>query len=300
MIHIHYLEQPSLNIIKKFKKKIKFVKISKYKQNNKKVTNLYVKLENFIGKNILDKFDNLKCVLSPTTGDNHIDRKYLKKNNIRLIKLSTKNKDIKKIYSTGEYTLSLILNSVRKIFNYRDNFINDIFDRYYYKVFQFRKYTIGIIGLGRVGRYLKKNLNYLKFKIITFDISTDKKSKLKLLLKKSDIVSLCIPSDNNSNFIDTIKLKYMKKNAILINTSRGEIINENQLLSHLKKNKNFFAVLDVIKKEQKKRNQSLIKYNKIKSNLVILPHVGGSTIDSMEIADNYIIDQVIKNYEKKK
>jgi lactate dehydrogenase-like 2-hydroxyacid dehydrogenase len=294
MIEIYYFERPSKRVIKKYIYEIKFIKIDNVFKNFSKVEILYLKLDKFVNKNFLDRFIGLKYILSPTTGDDHFDKKYLKKKNLKLLKLSPKSSQIKKITSTGEYTLTLILNSVRKLFNYRDNFIEKNYNRYCYDVFQFKNYTVGIIGTGRIGKYIIKKLKNLSFKIITYDNSIDHINKLKFLIKKSDIVSLNIPAEKNLNFFDKIKLSLMKKNSILINTSRGELIDENQLLSHLKKNKNFYAVLDVIKNEQKNKNKKLIQYNKKKKNLVILPHLGGATIDAMEIADDYIVQKILK------
>ena len=157
MVEIYYFETPSANVIKKYINEIKFLKIDNVFKNFSKVEILYLKLDKFIDKNFLDRFIGLQYILSPTTGDTHFDKKYLKKK-LKLLKLSTKSPQIKKISSTGEYTLTLILNSVRKLFNYRDNFIKNNYDRYYYDVFQFKNYTVGIIGTGRIGKYIIKKL----------------------------------------------------------------------------------------------------------------------------------------------
>ena len=157
MIEIYYFETPSINVIKKYSNKVKFLKIDNKLKNFKQVKILYLKINKFINKNFLNRFIGLKYILSPTTGDTHFDKKYLKKKNIILLKLSSKSSQIKKIYSTGEYTLALILSSVRRIFSYRDNFVKKNYNRYYHDVFQFNKYTVGIIGVGRIGSYLKKN-----------------------------------------------------------------------------------------------------------------------------------------------
>ena len=70
-------------------------------------------------------------------------------------------------------------------------------------------------------------------------------------------------------------------------------------MKFLKKNKTAFAILDVIKNEQQNLiNSEIFKYNKMNKNLVLFPHIGGATIDAMEIADKYVFKQLLKKYEK--
>ena len=93
----------------------------------------------------------------------------------------------------------------------------------------------------------------------------------------------------------------MKKDAILINTSRGEIINEKHLLSNLKKNKIKKAVVDVLQKEQRKNfsNNKMINYSKFNNNLIITPHMAGLTYESENIAAEIIYKKLIRNLNQK-
>ncbi len=300
-MQIYCLEFPQKKIIKFFKKKISFIKNLKNSKIPINAEIVYCKLNYFIDKKILPLNSKIKYLLSPTTSTNHIDLNYMKKKKVKIINLNPKDKIIQSITSTGEYALTLILSSVRKLFIFSS--INSKFnlnDRYLYNVFQFKKYTIGIIGKGRVGTYLIKQLKNLGFKVISYDRSKDPKIKLKKVLNHSDIISVNIDSKGNYNFFDKKKFNLMKKNVIFINTSRGEIINEKDLCIFLKKNKNSYAILDVIKNEQKKLKKNLLlEYQKKYKNLKIFPHLGGSTKDAMEIADNYILRKLINIYEKK-
>ena len=76
MIEIYYFETPSINIIKKYIYKIKFIKIDNVFKNFSEVEILYLKLDKFVNKNFLIRFVGLKYILSPTTGDNHFDKKF--------------------------------------------------------------------------------------------------------------------------------------------------------------------------------------------------------------------------------
>ena len=300
-MQVYCLEFPQKKIIKLFKKKIFFIRNL---ENSKVPINaeiVYCKLNYFIDKKILPSNSKTKYLLSPTTSTNHIDLNYMKKKKVKIINLNPKDKIIKSITSTGEYALTLILSSIRKLFIFSStNSKFNLNDRYLYDVFQFKKYTVGIIGKGRVGTYLIKQLKNLGFKVISYDRSKDLKIKLKKVLNYSDIISVSIDSKGNYNFFDKKKFNLMKKNVIFINTSRGEIINEKDLSIFLKKNKNSYAILDMIKNEQTKSKKNLLlKYQKEYKNLKIFPHLGGSTKDAMEIADDYILRKLINIYEKK-
>lgn len=300
-MNVYCLEYPQKKIIKRYRNKIKFIYVSdnSFIPSNAKI--IYCKLNYLIDKKIINPKLSLKYILSPTTSLNHIDLRLTNEKKIKILNLNPKSKDIKLITSTGEYTISLILSSVRRLFSFTDTpLIDYLKKRYLFNIFQFRNYTVGIIGLGRIGSYLNNHLKSLAFKTITYDKKTDKVSKLNELLKKSDIISINIDSKNNHNFFNKKKFNLMKKNVIIINTSRGEVVDEKDLILFLKQNPDSFAILDVIKNEQKQLDKNLLlEYKKKYKNLIIFPHLGGSTKDAMEIADDYVFKKLLKIYEKK-
>ncbi len=300
-MQVYCLEYPQKKIIKSFKKKISFSKDFKAQKIPTNAEIVYCKLNYFIDKRIIPLNSKIKFLLSPTTSTNHIDLNYMRKKKVKIINLNPNDKKIKSITSTGEYALTLILSSIRKLFLFSStNSKFNLNDRYLYDVFQFKKYTVGIIGKGRVGTYLFKQLKNLGFKVISYDKNKDLKTKLNKVLNHSDIISASIDSKDNYNFFDKKKFNLMKKNVIFINTSRGEIVNEKDLSIFLKKNKNSYAILDVIKNEQNKSKKNLLlEHQKKYKNLKIFPHLGGSTKDAMEIADEYILRKLINIYEKK-
>lgn len=278
------------------------LKDTKFLKKNylKKILGLIVNLENYYTKKNLKLFPNLKFILSPTTGINHLDQIYCKKKKIKIFKLERNDFFKKKIYSTAELTLTLILMSVKKISFFNNLTKNFIWDRYKYGINQFNNYTVGIIGNGRVGSILKSQLKLLRFKVVTYD-KKKKSDSLNYLLKKSDIISLHIPSQDNKNFFNKNKLRLCKKDVILINTSRGEIINEKDLITFLKNNKKSCAYLDVIDNEQKNlkdlKKNKILRYQKKYDNLYITPHIGGVSIEARKQTQEIIINKFL-NFTK--
>ena len=273
------------------KKKIRLIKInvnSKYRKD--KVKFIYIKFFKYLSKNFLKKFVNLEYIFSPTTGINHIDKNYCLKNNIKIIYLNDTEK-IKNISSTTELALTLLLSAIRRLGFYFRNHKYELAHRY----------TVGIIGFGRIGSTLFKLLNVLDFDVFFFDKKkkfTKHKKYLPLtkLLIRSDIISLHLNfNEKNSNFFDNSKFKLCKKNLCLINTSRGEIVDEKSLISFLKKNKKASAYLDVIKNEQtKKTNNPILKYNNLKKNLFLTPHIGGAASDALLYTEEIVIKELYK------
>ena len=89
-------------------------------------------------------------------------------------------------------------------------------------------------------------------------------------------------------------LKNLKKGSFIINTSRGEIINEEDLISLLDSGYIKAAALDVISDEKNFKRNKLIKYSKKNKNLLITPHIGGATYDSWANTENFVVDKLIE------
>lgn len=274
------------------------------KKDYSNVIAIYTKLKDKINQNNIKYFINLKYILSPTTGLNHIDEKIINDKKIKIISLRLFSKEIKKITSTSEFTIALILSASRKILEQSYFSKKSILNRYKYETYQFKNQTVGIIGYGRIGKYVAQKLSKLGFKVIINDVNKNiiqnkHFRSLKYLMANSNIISIHVNhTKKNENLIDKKYFKLCKNKPTLINTSRGELVNEKDLIKFLKKQKLSSAYLDVIRGEQaqyKKKKSELFKLNKTEK-LFILPHLGGSTLDAMTETENLIIDNFINNY----
>tara|TARA_Y100000590_G_C15720083_1_gene1013263 strand:- start:1125 stop:2054 length:930 start_codon:yes stop_codon:yes gene_type:complete len=147
--------------------------------------------------------------------------------------------------------------------------------------------TIGILGVGFLGTAVGKYLKKMEYKVIGFKKSYSQsikpfklynKKNINTFIKSSNIVVSILPSTKETeNFIDLNFLKQMKKDALLINIGRGVSLNENHLLQHLNKNKNFYVSLDVFKKEPLPKTHKFWNH----PNIIVTPHAAALTdIDS--------------------
>ena len=234
--------------IKKYKKKFRIIfKEEKKIFKNMSVIAILAGLEK-LNKKEIDKYPNLKIISRFGTGVDNIDLDYAKIKKISVLKTR-----YEPVLPTAELTISLILFIIKKL---------------YFNVYNLKKKkwiqiqgrnleskNIGIIGFGLIGKSVANILNKFGCKIFFCDkkkikYKNFKQVNLYKILKISDII--CLHSNytpDQRDFICKKTLNLMKKNCVLINTSRGGFINEKDLFIHLKKNKNFFAGFDCFKKE---------------------------------------------------
>ena len=159
------------------------------------------------------------------------------------------------------------------------------------------KKTLGIIGLGRIGKEVAKRAEPFGMIILAYDpyITSSKYKMVKLqnLLKQSDIISLHVPLNEKTRcLLDKKEFRMIKKGAVLINTSRGDVINETELIRNLKSGKISFAGLDVFS-ERLFKNSSVKKMD----NVILTPHIGAQTIEAKGRIGKAIIEKV-KNFQK--
>jgi len=220
---------------------------------------------------VLTKATGLKVISRLGVGLDNIDLDFAKKRNIKIYKTQTAPAP-----AVVELTLGLILDLLRKISEQNHQLKNGVWEKQMGSLL-FGK-TIGIIGLGTIGKNLIEITQGFRLKYLAHDIKQDKEfmekynvkyCKLDELLAGSDVVTIHLNlSEETNKIIDSGSLKKMKQNAILINTSRGEIIVETALLEALDKKHIAGAGLDVYREEP--YNGSLLQYN----NVITTPHIG--------------------------
>ncbi len=202
----------------------------------------------------LKKF-GVKLIALRCTGHNNINLQLLKKNNIKVINVKSYSPE-----SIAEYTLGLILSLSRKIYLSYQNTKNKNFILNDLVGFNLKNKTIGIIGTGKIGKIVIKLLKNFDTKILAFDIvKSDEISKLgakytslEKIYQKSDIISLHCPYNKENHYmINKKNIQKMKKNIMLINTSRGELINTKHIIDAIKKKKIGSLAIDVYENEKK-------------------------------------------------
>ncbi len=274
-----------------------FVDINQ-KQFEKVAHKYEIVLLRFSHKLSYKKDTKIKYILSPTTGINHIDKKFFLREDIKVLTLQNENFFLKDVAASTEFTITLILMSLRKIKNL---FIKNNREKFIGK--EIYKKKIGIIGLGRIGIKVAKILNTFGANIYGYDIQNTnkfkfiKKVKLNYILKNCDIISINIPLNSKTiNFLNKDKLKTLKKNTLLVNSSRGEVVDESYLMSLVRKRVIYYAT-DVVINEHKLGLKKMKKYNKLE-NMIYSNHIAGLTEESILKTDLKIFNKFKKLYEE--
>ncbi|WP_339611416.1 NAD(P)-dependent oxidoreductase [uncultured Planktosalinus sp.] len=264
---------------------------------------LIVRLGHLINQPIFDNAKNLKYILTPTTGLNHIDVDNANKRGIHIISLKGEHEFLDSIPSTAEHTWALLMSLIRKIPQACDDVKMGNWDRDKFKGNNLNTLSLGVFGFGRVGKQVAKIAKCFNMKIYVYD---KKKIETKLynvvnskseLFQKSDIVSIHLDlNKGNINIVDKELLRFLKKGAFLINTSRGELINEDDLVTFLENKTLAGVALDVIHNENattSKFNNPIISYAKNNNNAIITPHIAGATLQSMKMTEEFVVDKFI-------
>lgn len=275
-------------------------------QNVSKYDVMFIALQNTIDRLILDEAKRMKCIVTPTTGINHIDNKYAIELGIDIISLKGEVAFLQEISATAELTWGLLLSLLRDIPNSTQDVIKKCnWQRNNFYGNELKNKTLGVIGYGRLGKMVARYGKAFNMSVIAYDrnkISKDKFVKfmsLEDLVSKSDVITVHLSlNDETKNIINENIFNQMKDGAILINTARGEIIDEEAFLFALN-SKRISAAIDVLADEISLDNNWLIKnklvqYAKKNDNLIITPHIGGVTYESVEQANLFMIKKLEK------
>jgi glyoxylate reductase len=232
---------------------------------------------------LIDNAKNLKVISTYSVGFDHIDIQHAKKKKIRVGYTPEVLTD-----ATADLAFSLMLDVVRRV-SEGDRIIRSgkwrhIYGAYDYVGLDLQGKTLGILGLGRIGSTLARRARSFNMKIIYHNRKPIlKKQEKKLgvkyvtfdkLIRQSDIISIHVPHTKETDKLFNLKVfSKMKKSVLLVNTARGKIINEKDLVTALNKKMIGGAALDVYESEPIGQHHPLTKIQ----NVVLAPHIGSST-----------------------
>ena len=229
-----------------------------------------------LDEKILKHCTNLKAISRHGVGYDNVDLNYIKENNISLLVTATANS-----VAVAEHVMSMFLSISKAIKTYDQEVKDGNFKTNANKIttFEMLNKKILIVGFGRVGRKLISRCLSFDTDVYVYDPYVDEKiikkhggkkvNSINEGLKIADYVSLHMPfTKETKNLINYSVLKKMKKNAVIVNTARGGIINEVDLDKALNENIIFGAALDVFSKEPIEKNNPLLKNKKV----ILSPH----------------------------
>lgn len=239
-------------------------------------------LTDVIDRNLIDAAPRLKCISNYAVGYNNIDVEYASSKGIVVC-----NTPGVLTESTADLAWALIMSCARRIVE-SDGFTRESLFKGWEPMLMLGHdvygKTLGIVGMGRIGQAVARRASGFNMKVLGYKRSPQNAEEKKLwkqvdlhtLLKQSDFVSLHLPlTDETHHLLGENELKMMKRTAILINTARGAVVDEQALIKLLKQERIAAAGFDVYEQEP-----FIPKELMELKNVVLLPHIGSASIET--------------------
>jgi len=255
-----------------------------------------------IDSEVIDQMPGCKIIANYAVGYNNIDIDYAKQKKI----IVTNTPDVL-TESTADLTMALVLACARRLSEGEDLIKRGRFRGWKPKLLlgmELKNKTFGILGAGRIGSAVARRAKSFGTSIIYVDSNRNqkledetaaKKVSLRYLLENSDILSVHLPLNSQTHhFLNQERLSQLKRNSIIINTTRGEIIDEKALIRLLKSNRIMAVGLDVFENEPF-INPELLKF----PNVLVIPHLGSATNEARDGMAELAVKNVINVLKEK-
>ncbi len=264
----------------------------------KGVSVLGIRSKTLVTKKVLEHADKLMIIGAFCIGTNQIDITSASEHGICVFNAPYSN-----TRSVVELVIGEIIMLMRKIMPKNYKLHNGIWDKSADNSFEIRGKILGIIGYGNIGSQLSVLAESMGMQVYYYDLmeclpmgNAKKCHSINELLEISDIVTLHVDGRaDNKNIIGDNELTRMKHNAILINLSRGHVIDIDALIRHIKNGKFLGVGLDVYPSEPKNNQEEFVSELREFDNVILTPHIGGSTIEAQYNIGEFVANRII-NY----
>lgn len=267
---------------------------------------LMVRLGHRVDKQVLDAAPRLRAILSATTGLNHIDVDACRARNIEVISIRGERAFLATITSTAELALTLLLNLARQVVPAQADVLAGRWRRDKYRGISLRDLTLGLVGLGRLGCVMAGFGSGLGMRIIGTDPTPVDVPPfvdvvdLDTVLATSDCISLHATHDQGkSPLLGAAAFARMKRGTLLVNTARGELVDETAVLVSLESGHLGGYGADVVADETNWTDfteHPLVRYSREHDNLLLTPHIGGATLDGLQRTEAYVVGKALRYF----
>ncbi|MDP6781701.1 MAG: NAD(P)-dependent oxidoreductase [Alphaproteobacteria bacterium] len=249
---------------------------------------------------------DLRALVSATTGLDHIDLEAAADHSVVVLSLKGETEFLKEMSATAELAWGLLLAVLRHIPQAAGSVKDGIWDRDAFRGNELRGKQLGILGLGRLGHMVAEYGRVFGMSVAAYDpyasdwpMGVEIHSAAEDLVEDAQVLSIHVPlNDETRGLIDGEMLARLPEGAVLINTSRGAVVDEPALLTALGSGHLAGAGLDVVADELSGGpSQALLAHVRDNDNLIITPHMGGATVESMEKAEVFMAQKLTRFLE---
>ncbi|HEY9080153.1 D-isomer specific 2-hydroxyacid dehydrogenase family protein [Magnetovibrio sp.] len=265
---------------------------------------LFAPLGFLVDQTKIDLCPNLRAIVSNTTGIPHIDATSAAQRDIAVCALHDEQAFLDTITPTAEHTIALMLAAWRRIPACHDAAAHGQWDRRNWGAPRmFSRMRLGLVGYGRLGRKVSEIATAMGMKVAYFDpYQSGSVENIHVLARQSDILSLHAPAnDETRNLVSREVLRELPHGAMVVNTARGELLDTEALLDMLEDGSIYAAGLDTIDGEYDPdfgktfADSRIAQYARTHTNLVLTPHIGGSTSDAWLETERFVIIKAAKS-----
>ena len=259
---------------------------------------LIIRNKTLVNRELIDASKDLRVIGRLGVGLDNIDAAYCREKGIPIVIADGANTD-----SVAEYVVTGLLVLFRGIMDSTSRIINGEWPRGDFIGTEVKGKTLGIVGLGSIGRAVAQKVKLLGMRVVGTDVNIEKDDpvwrefnvqyrEFSDLVRISDAITMHVPLNNDTKgLFDDYALQNMRKGAILINTSRGGIVDEDALVKYLKNGHLGGAMLDVFESEPLTESRPFAGL----PNLILTPHIAGVTVESNRRVSCMIVDQVMEH-----
>lgn len=267
---------------------------------------LVIRVETRVDRELIDRAKKLKVIGVAATGLDHVDVDYTQRRGIKVVSLKGEREFLERVNATIEHTFALMLSLIRKVPWAFEGAKKERWIRSPFFGRELNGKTLGVVGLGRIGSKIAEIAQKFGMRVLANDPYVGEEVMKKLgvkpvglgaLLKESEVIVICVAlTPETENMVSSKEFKQMHRKPILINIARGKVVDEQALLEALNKNQISGAALDVLSSENEVDNpllnNPLVRYAREHDNLIITPHLAGSTFESMEATGMFIAERI--------
>jgi D-3-phosphoglycerate dehydrogenase len=264
---------------------------------------VWFRLAHRVDRAMLERATRCRILATPVTGLDHIDLDACAARGVRVVSLRGEVAFLEQVRGTAELTVALTLALLRNIPQAAADVRAGGWNRDRFRGRELFGHTVGIVGTGRLGKLVAGYFRAFGMTVMGYDPREDfphdlatRVDSLAELLSRSDVISLHVSYDSwTRHLIGVQEFSAIKRGAYLINTSRGGIVDERALIDALESGVLAGAALDVLDGEPAiTADHPLVAYARTHNNLLIVPHIGGSTIESFAKTEVFLAGKVVE------
>lgn len=273
---------------------------------NELVSAIYVRFARPITELFLAQFPNCEYVVCNATGLSHIDLEACQARDIEVISVKGEVELLKSVSATAEFTWFLMMSLARSAIPAIESVKIGEWTRDRFMGQQLKGKHIGIVGFGRNGKKIAQYATAFEMSFSVYDPHVvpdggiETHAYLEALCNISDFVCITAVSNKETEKMFGVDiLKAIKPGAFLINTARGEIVDEDAILDLLDAGSFAGYATDVVSNEEAHGSNPVVRASQTRDNIIVTPHIAGVTRESWEITERFVAEKLLRRIDEK-